>query len=279
MTWRDFQDRTGSGQATELSSESGDFWFFNAQSNELIVKVIDACTSTGNYWVFWRALSNVEMDLVIRNTDDPPDAHLPQSAWATTPTVIWTSTRSSAATAPDPPRNPSTPASISPRRGSRTSSSSSNPSLIDPCVPDGDRTICLQGGRFRVQGIWSDFAGGSGNAHLIKKNESSGYAWFFNSNNYEMLFKLVDACSYNGNTWVSIAGLTNVAASADDPGHLDRNRLPAGECVGRRFPDQSRHRDQSRLLRTFAFLVAHTASVRTEGDGMTPVGVARRAVA
>jgi hypothetical protein len=80
-------------------------------------------------------------------------------------------------------------------------------------VPAADRTICLKGNRFEVSGRWRNFAGASGDAHMIKKNDGSGYAWFFQNNNYEMLFKMVDGCSFNGNFWVSIAGLTNVEAT------------------------------------------------------------------
>ena len=212
VTWRDFQGRTGHGQATVLSDQSGDFWFFNAQSNELIVKIINGCGSTGSYWVFWRALSNVEMDLVIRDTATLQTLtyHNPlgynSNGHLDIDTIFRCDGSGPAAETID--TSVDLPAPGAPQRIERT-----DPALIGPCAPDGDRSICLQNGRFRVQGTWSDFNGGSGYAHLIKKNEGSGYAWFFNGNNYEMLFKLVDACSYNGNTWVSIAGLTNVSAS------------------------------------------------------------------
>lgn len=212
VTWRDFQNRTGQGRATVLSNQSGDFWFFNAQSNELIVKIINGCGSTGSYWVFWRALSNVEMDLVIRDTATLQTLtyHNPlgynSNGHLDIDTIFRCDGSGPAAETID--TRDDLPAPGVPQLIERT-----DPALIAPCVPDGDRSICLQNGRFRVQGTWSDFNGGSGYAHLIKKNEGSGYAWFFNGTNYEMLFKLVDACSYNGNTWVSIAGLTNVSAS------------------------------------------------------------------
>ena len=212
VSWRDFQDRSGQGHATTLSNESGDFWFFNAQSNELIVKIINGCGSTGSYWVFWRALSNVEMDLVIRDTATQQTLtyHNPlgfnSNGHLDIDTIFRCNGSGPAAETVD--TSTDLPAPGVPQLIERQ-----DPALATPCVPDGDRVICLKDGRFRIEGTWSDFNGGSGRAHLIKKNEGSGYAWFFNGNNYEMLFKLVDACSFNGNTWVSIAGLTNVAAS------------------------------------------------------------------
>lgn len=212
VDWHDFQGHSGQGRATTLSNESGDFWFFNAQSNELIVKIINGCGSTGSYWIFWRALSNVEMDLVIQDTGTLQTLayHNPLGFSSNGHLDIDSIFRcdGSGPAAENVDTSVDLPAPGVPQLVESSGSPSAG------CVPDiGGRWICLQNGRFRVEGTWSDFAGGSGLAHMIKKNEASGYAWFFNGNNYEMLFKLVDACSFNGNTWVSIAGLTNVAVT------------------------------------------------------------------
>ncbi len=213
VAWRDFLGRTGEGRATQLSNESGDFWFFGADSNEMIVKIVDGCANNGRYWVFWRALSNVEMDLTIRNTEthqtltyhNPlgvrPNGHLdidtifhcdgagPESEHFDTLTDL-------------------------PAPGIPQLVQYQDPALIGPCLPAGDRAICLKSGRFRVEGTWHvGNPDRTGYAHMIQKNESSGYAWFFNSDNYELLFKAIDACAGYGRTWIFIAGLTNVEAT------------------------------------------------------------------
>ncbi|MEO7794485.1 MAG: hypothetical protein ABIV06_06900, partial [Thermoanaerobaculia bacterium] len=170
VTWRDFQDRSGTGKASGLSNESGDFWFFNAQSNELIVKIIDGCSSTGSYWVFWRALSNVEIDLVIRNTATLQTLtyHNPlgynSNGHLDIETIFHCDGSGPASESIDTRLD--LPAPGAPQRIERE-----DPLLIGACVPDGDRAICLQNGRFKVEGTWSDFSGGNGRAHLIKKNE------------------------------------------------------------------------------------------------------------
>lgn len=66
-TWRTL-DRSGVGHPVALSDESGTFWFFTSANVELIVKVVDACVDPWQrYWVFMAGLTNVEVDLRVRD--------------------------------------------------------------------------------------------------------------------------------------------------------------------------------------------------------------------
>ena len=67
-SWRDFEGRTGVGQAGALTSDTGTFWFFDDANTELIVKVLDARNVNGHFWVFYGALSNVEFDITVTDT-------------------------------------------------------------------------------------------------------------------------------------------------------------------------------------------------------------------
>lgn len=68
-TWKDFDDNEGDGIAILPSSDSGEFWFFNAGNTELLVKVLDGCTLPANaYWVFAGGLTNVEVTLTVTDT-------------------------------------------------------------------------------------------------------------------------------------------------------------------------------------------------------------------
>ena len=70
VTWEDFNDNTGSGQAIELTDDAGYFWFFDAANVELIVKVLDACsTAFESFWVFASGLTNVEVVLTVVDTE------------------------------------------------------------------------------------------------------------------------------------------------------------------------------------------------------------------
>jgi len=58
----------GSGQAVQLSGDTGYFWFFTDTNVELIVKVLDARGLGGGFWVFYGALSNVDYSLHVTDT-------------------------------------------------------------------------------------------------------------------------------------------------------------------------------------------------------------------
>ena len=70
VDWEDFQGNTGPGQAVQLTPESGYFWFFNPDNIELVVKVLDACdlADFNKFWVFAAGLTNVEVTLVVTDT-------------------------------------------------------------------------------------------------------------------------------------------------------------------------------------------------------------------
>jgi hypothetical protein len=68
VEWRDFRGRSGVGTARPLTSDTGSFWFFDAANVELFVKVLDARSINGHFWVFFGALSNVEYTLRVTDT-------------------------------------------------------------------------------------------------------------------------------------------------------------------------------------------------------------------
>lgn len=59
----------GLGQALLPSDDSGEFWFFQPNNTELIVKVIDACGPPfDRFWVFAAGLTNVEVTIEVTDT-------------------------------------------------------------------------------------------------------------------------------------------------------------------------------------------------------------------
>lgn len=70
--------------------------------------------------------------------------------------------------------------------------------------------MCLNGGRFRVEASFRTNQGQSGQARAVQLVEDSGYLWFFNSSNIEVIVKVLNACSVNNRYWVFAGGLTNV---------------------------------------------------------------------
>ncbi len=67
--WEDFDGGTGPARTIGLSSDSGLFWFFDEDNVELMVKVLDGCSTPFDaYWVFASGLTNVAVDLTVTDT-------------------------------------------------------------------------------------------------------------------------------------------------------------------------------------------------------------------
>ncbi|HTG34071.1 MAG TPA: LamG-like jellyroll fold domain-containing protein [Thermoanaerobaculia bacterium] len=66
--WQTTPETTGDGQPLALSRDSGTFWFFDRSNLELLVKVLDACSLNGRYWVFAGGLTDVQIDLKVTDT-------------------------------------------------------------------------------------------------------------------------------------------------------------------------------------------------------------------
>ena len=76
----------------------------------------------------------------------------------------------------------------------------------------GADTLCLAGGRFRITADWQT-ATGPGSGHPVLLTANTGYFWFFDSANVEMLVKVLDACRDYDREWVFAGGLTDVGVT------------------------------------------------------------------
>lgn len=69
-SWRTNQNQSGQAFGVRLTSQTGYFWFFDPSNVELVVKVLDACSDPFNrYWVFSSGLTNVEVTLLVTDTE------------------------------------------------------------------------------------------------------------------------------------------------------------------------------------------------------------------
>ena len=88
--------------------------------------------------------------------------------------------------------------------------------LVEAAHPAGtcqatDTTLCLRDSRYEVSLGWWTADGQSGDATVVRKGTNdSGLFWFFADDNWEMLVKVLDGCSYNGRHWVYAASATNL---------------------------------------------------------------------
>jgi photosystem II stability/assembly factor-like uncharacterized protein len=80
-----------------------------------------------------------------------------------------------------------------------------------PCVADST-TLCVNGGRFRVQVSWSVAAIGTNRSgQALPLTADTGAFWFFTPNNLELVVKVVDGRPFNGHFWVFAGALSDVA--------------------------------------------------------------------
>jgi hypothetical protein len=81
-----------------------------------------------------------------------------------------------------------------------------------PCPPSQPDVLCLQNERFTVRTTWRTPFLSQGPAQVVQNvtSDDSGLFYFFNSNNWEMLLKVLDGCGTNDHFWVFAAATTNV---------------------------------------------------------------------
>ncbi|HSN89528.1 MAG TPA: hypothetical protein VL025_22390 [Thermoanaerobaculia bacterium] len=70
--------------------------------------------------------------------------------------------------------------------------------------------LLLQGDRFRVRATWDSPEHGPSEAQAVPLTRESGYFWFANADNVELVAKVLDGCAVNDRFWVFLAGLTNL---------------------------------------------------------------------
>jgi hypothetical protein len=205
MRWADgASGSSGAATGVPLTDDSGYFWFFRQENVEALVKVLDACVEPFNrFWVFAAGLTNVATELDVldtwsgvtyRHSTDQGPAFAPlldTSAFAT-------------CGVPEPSGiGAAVAAQASPSGRSQAGSSG-------PCM-EGPTRLCLGGGRFAVEAAWTTRFGSTGMALAVPLTSDTGTLWFFNSNNVELIVKVLDACGPPFDRfWVFAAGLTDV---------------------------------------------------------------------
>jgi hypothetical protein len=67
-TWQTAGGATGDGQALGLTADTGAFWFFAPGNLEMVVKVLNGCTTDGRYWVFAGGLTDTNVVMTVTDT-------------------------------------------------------------------------------------------------------------------------------------------------------------------------------------------------------------------
>ena len=196
VSWRDSQGNTGSGRAVPLTTDTGYFWFFDDTNIEMVIKVLNACANNGRYWVFAGGLTNVEVDITVRDSQTGALKTYHNPLGTAFQPILDTSAFEGCTSGNSLP--------------TFRSSAEEAPIEVQGACISSDTALCVSGGRFRVEANWrTNDSAGTGKA--VKLTEDSGYFWFFDRNNVELITKVLNACvdPFNHH-WVFAAGLTNV---------------------------------------------------------------------
>lgn len=121
--------------------------------------------------------------------------------------------------------------------------------------------VCLGGGRFRFEVTWeSPHDGRTGAGMMRRLTDTTGVVTFFNPDNVELVFKVLDGTEANGRHWVFYGGLTDLAytltVTDTQTGETKSYRNEAGDLCGEGD--------------TSAFAAAGASSAAL--DGMRPLG-------
>lgn len=199
VSWRDHAGRAGFGRARSGAGQTGTFWFFDPANTELVVKALDGRAVNDRYWFFYGALSDVEYQVkvtdrvtgAVRTYQNPSGnlcgrgdtaAFVPGSQAAMVPVELLPEVRPTAA--------PPFAAAVA-------------------CAP-GPRTLCLEGGRFKVEAEWRTRDGVRGFATAVPDSDQTGTFWFFDPQNVELVVKLLDGRPVNDRFWFFYGALSDV---------------------------------------------------------------------
>lgn len=197
--------QSGKAQVVQLTPDTGYLWFFSASNAEAVVKVINGCALDSNFWVFAGGLTNVNTKITV--TDTVTGIAKTYLNPANTPfQPIQDTSAFATCSAAD--------AAVSARSESSASTEAWTRQLAEETAETAavlsSRALRLNNNRFQVDVTWHTSDGKSGTGTPVALTSDTGYFWFFDSSNVELVVKVLDGCGLGGHYWVFAGGLTNV---------------------------------------------------------------------
>jgi hypothetical protein len=233
-TWTKPDGESGQGQAVPLTADSGYFWFLDANNVEVAVKALNGCSVNGHSWIFSAGLTNLAVAMTV--TDTATNQSKTYSNPQGTPFQTIADTTSFAACPPGAASsaigNPEEPSRdvVAPEPAAAMALSASAPGCVG-----SDAVLCLSG-RFQVEATWQAASGSSGAGHAANLTSESGFFWFFDSSNVELVVKALDACAIGDGQWFFAAGMTTVGVQLKVTDTLTGDVKNYANIVGVPFP-------------------------------------------
>ena len=132
------------------------------------------------------------------------------------------------------------------------------------CFPD-PTALCLENGRFQVRVAWRRSPlGPSFSAAAVPLTGDTGYFWFFDDANVELVVKVLDGTAINGHHWVFYGALSDVqyTITVTDSRTGEERRTRTRRARSRASPTRRRFRMRvmKRLLLAIAAAMASSAA-------------------
>jgi hypothetical protein len=186
--------------------------------------VLDGRGVNEHVWVFYGALSNVEYTVTVTDTESGVTRRYvnPAGQLASVGDIHAFGPAGAA-----PKRVPSVRGQSAPAPHIERSVTKAGV----PCAPTATR-LCLANGRFGVEIAWRDFAGRVGGGQAVTLSGDTGWFWFFDASNVEVMLKVIDGRPVNGRFWVFYGALSNVeytvTVTDSETGEVRTYRNPSG---------------------------------------------------
>ena len=219
--------------AVPLTGDTGYFWFFGRENVEVVVKVLEACAINGKRWVFAAGLTDVPLDLEV--TDSATGARFTvDHGGGAFPPVLDTSAFDCGAGATASPRELSAAvdaawaelaSELAALQAVREPGTRSSAQAAAECTPS-DTRLCLNESRFEVEVSFRRPGSARADAESVKLTADTGFFWFFDEENVEVVVKVLNGCAFNDRYWVFAGGLTDVEVD------LEVSDTVTGESVG-----------------------------------------------
>ncbi len=207
--WATATGQSGSGQAVALAGgDTGYFTFFDPGNVEVVVKVLDGCSSNGSFWIFAGGLTDVSVVMTVTDsqTGTVKSYTNPQGTpFRPIQDTTTFATCAAGATAGARPYDGSASAPLLPPNVAE----SIDASATAPCVANAT-TLCLSNSRYKVQTQWFTLDGSSGAGQVAPLTGDTDAFWFFSPSNVEVVVKVLNGCGVNSRYWTFAGGLTNV---------------------------------------------------------------------
>jgi hypothetical protein len=174
--------------------DTGYFWFFDRNNVEIMVKVLNGCAVNSRFWVFAGGLTDVEVEMTIFDTETGAEKKY-RNQLGQPFTLVRDTDAFGACTGPASLPRMAELRAPAPEAGSCLSS---------------ETALCVSDNRFRIEATWETPNGNRGTARAVRLTNDSGYFWFFDAANVELVTKMLNACSLTGSHWIFTAGLTDV---------------------------------------------------------------------